>query len=69
MIKDYLPNTRKKPGNGLRSVNNPTGRNRKNRLDRDFDSDISIARDQILNRNRENNPQQGPIDPHEYLKE
>ena len=69
MIKDYLPNTRKKQGNGLRSVNNPTGRNRKNRLDRDFESDISIARDQILNRNREDNPQHGPIDPHEYIKE
>ena len=70
MSKDYI-----RPGYGdgkediIRSLKNPRGRDRRNRLKRDFDDDISIRKDQARMRSLERQWQDdsGSFDPHEYL--
>lgn len=65
-IKDYQPED-EFPEQKLRSVNNPTGHNRRNRLNRDFDSDISVRRDQAVNRFKENDESGEAWEPHDYI--
>ena len=62
-MKDYVKG-HKKPRK-LRSTKNPSGRNRKNKLRRDFYSDVSKRKDQVENINEDQDT--GPFDPHEYL--
>lgn len=71
MSKDWLrPNVNKEDPNPqknkLRSFCHPNGRDRKNRLRRDFESDISIRADQRRMKNGlfEDN---GALGPHDYL--
>lgn len=66
-MKDYLKESQPEEIEQLKklkSERNPTGRNRKNRLNRNFYSDISKRKDQVLNVCRDS---QEPWEPHDYL--
>jgi len=54
---------------GLRSIKNPKGVDRKNRLKRDFESDISIVKDRAMNNinERQWSDDDGSNDPYDYL--
>jgi hypothetical protein len=58
--KEDQPRQRK-----LKSNRHPSGRDRKNRLNRNFDEDISIKHDRDRMKNNEGGG--GSFDPHEYL--
>lgn len=66
-MKDWIrPNVReeKPEPKHIRSESRPDGRDRKNRIDRDFSDDISIRQDQIRIKNHQ---EAEPVNPHDYL--
>jgi len=67
-MKDWVKQDERK-NNGIRGIRNPGGADRKNRLKRDFESDISIVKDQARNRFKERqwSDDNGSFDPHDYL--
>ena len=68
MHKDYLPESQQDQPielKKLRSFKNPTGRDRKNRINVDFESDFSVRKDQAISKDIN---QSGPSwDPHDGL--
>lgn len=70
VMKDYLQETESEeltPLKKLRCNRNPTGKNRTNRLKRDFHSDISIRKDQVQNRFYGNETSTEGWNPHDNL--